>query len=78
MDAAMASLEVKANEAKADSKVKSDELIADLKKRRDEFQPTLKTQAEAGTQLAALARRAEAAALLGSGGTHGKRCTRFA
>jgi hypothetical protein len=34
MDAALASLEVKANQAKADSKVKGDQLIADLKKRR--------------------------------------------
>ena len=31
MDAALASLEVKANQAKADSKVKGDQLIADLK-----------------------------------------------
>jgi hypothetical protein len=48
MDAALASLEVKANQAKADSKVKGDQLIADLKKRRAEFQAALKTQAEAG------------------------------
>ena len=48
MDAALASLEVKANQAKANSKVKADELIADFKKRRDEFQAVLKTQAEAG------------------------------
>jgi hypothetical protein len=48
MDAALASLEVKANQAKADSKVKGEQLIADLKKRRDEFQATLKAQAEAG------------------------------
>src|SRR5271169_4812173 len=48
MDAALASLEVKANQAKADSKVKGDQLIADLKKRRAEFQASLKAQAEAG------------------------------
>jgi hypothetical protein len=48
MDAALASLEVKANQAKADSKVKGDQLIADLKKRREEFQASLKAQAEAG------------------------------
>jgi hypothetical protein len=48
MDAALASLEVKANQAKADSKVKVDELITDLKKRRNEFQAQLKIQAEAG------------------------------
>ena len=48
MDAALASLEVKANQAKADSIVKGEQLIADLKKRRDEFQATLQAQAEAG------------------------------
>jgi len=48
MDAALASLEVKASQAKADSKDKADEIIADLKKRRDEFQALLKTQAESG------------------------------
>jgi len=48
MDAALASLEVKASQAKADSKEKADEIIADLKKRRDEFQALLKTQAESG------------------------------
>ena len=48
MDAALASLEVKASQAKADSKEKADEMIADLKKRRDEFQALLKTQAESG------------------------------
>ena len=47
MDAALASLEVKANEVKADSRVKADQLIADLKKRRDEFQASLKAQGEA-------------------------------
>lgn len=48
MDAALASFEVKAGEAKAESKVKIDQLLSDLKKRRDEFQALLKTQAEAG------------------------------
>ena len=48
MDAALASFEVKATEAKAESKVKAEQLIVDLKKRRDEFQAHLKTQAEAG------------------------------
>src|SRR5208282_1923154 len=48
MDAALASLEAKAGQVKAESKAKSDELIADLKKRRDEFQATVKKLAEAG------------------------------
>ena len=48
MDAALASLEVKASHAKADSKVKADQLVADLKKRREAFQAGLKAQAEAG------------------------------
>ncbi len=48
MDAALASFEVKAGEAKAESKIKADQIIADLKKRRDEFQAQLKAQAEAG------------------------------
>jgi hypothetical protein len=48
MDAALASLEVKASHARTDSKVKVDQIVADLKKRRDEFQALLKTQAEAG------------------------------
>ncbi|MBI5264025.1 MAG: hypothetical protein HY852_19660 [Bradyrhizobium sp.] len=48
MDAALASLEVKAGQAKAESQVKVDEIVADLKKRRDEFQTVAKTQAEAG------------------------------
>ena len=41
MDAALASLEVKSNQATADSKVKGEQLIADLTKRRDEFQAGL-------------------------------------
>ena len=48
MDAALASFEVKAGEAKAESKVKVDQILADLKNRRDEFRVQLKTQAEAG------------------------------
>lgn len=48
MDAALASFEVKAGQAKADSKVKVDEIVADLKQRRAEFQNLLKTQSEAG------------------------------
>lgn len=48
MDAALASFEVKAGQAKAESKVKADQIVADLKKRRDEFQAQLKTQTEAG------------------------------
>lgn len=47
MDAALASLEAKVSQQKADSKVKADQLIADLKKRRDEFQATTRSQAEA-------------------------------
>ena len=46
MDAALASLEAKSNQVKADSKVKSDQLIADMKKRRDEFQVTVKKQTD--------------------------------
>jgi hypothetical protein len=48
MDAALASFEVKAGHAKAESKVKVDQIVADLKNRRDEFQALLKSQAEAG------------------------------
>jgi hypothetical protein len=48
MDAVLASFEVKAGEAKAESKVKAEQIIADLKKRRDEFQAQLKTQVEVG------------------------------
>ena len=55
MDAALASLEVKANQAKAASKVKGEQQIADLKKRREEFQATLKAQAEAGEAASARA-----------------------
>jgi hypothetical protein len=48
MDAALASLEAKASQVKAESKAKADQLTADLKKRRDEFQATVKKQAQAG------------------------------
>ncbi|AWM11113.2 hypothetical protein [Bradyrhizobium symbiodeficiens] len=48
MDAALASFEVKAGQAKAESKVKTDRLLSDLTTRRDAFQAMLKTQAEAG------------------------------
>ena len=48
MDATLASFEVQAAKAKADSKVQADQLIAELKKQRDQFQANAKTQAEAG------------------------------
>lgn len=48
MDAALASFEVKAGQAEAESKVKADQFVADLQKRRDEFQALLKTQTQAG------------------------------
>ncbi|TGN90046.1 hypothetical protein EOW77_0007115 [Bradyrhizobium yuanmingense] len=48
MDAALASFEVKAGQAKAESKVKTDQLLSDLTQRRDEFQALLKTKAQAG------------------------------
>ncbi|GMO40127.1 hypothetical protein TM233_57750 [Bradyrhizobium sp. TM233] len=48
MDAALASFEVKAGQAKAESKVKTDQLLSDLTTRRDAFRAMLKTQAEAG------------------------------
>ncbi|WP_439400237.1 hypothetical protein ACRQ5Q_42435 (plasmid) [Bradyrhizobium sp. PMVTL-01] len=47
MDAALASFEVRADQAKAESKVKVDQIVADLKERRDEFRALLKTQVEA-------------------------------
>jgi hypothetical protein len=56
MDAALASLESKAGEAKAESRAKGDQLISDLRNRRDEFQALLKTQAEAGDAAWARAR----------------------
>lgn len=48
MDAAVASLEAKSGQLKADTKIKADQLIADLKKRRDEFKVKAKAQVEAG------------------------------
>lgn len=48
MDAALASFEVKAGQAKAESKITIDQLLSDLKKRREEFQAQLATQAQAG------------------------------
>lgn len=56
MDAALASLEVKAGQAGAESKVRADQIVADLKKRRDEFQALLKTQTQAGEAAWAQAR----------------------
>lgn len=48
MDAALASFEVKASQAQAESKVKADQLVGELTKRRDEFKVIVKKQAEAG------------------------------
>jgi len=48
MDATLASLEVKAGQAKVDSKMKADRLIADMKERRDEFRAKAKAQAQSG------------------------------
>ena len=45
MDAALASLEVKAGQAHAESKTKAEQFVADLKRRRNEFQATVKKQA---------------------------------
>lgn len=47
MDAALASLEGKASQVKADAKAKAEQLIADLKKRRDDFHAKVKAQAQA-------------------------------
>jgi hypothetical protein len=47
MDAALASLESKASQQKADIRAKADQLIADLKKRRDEFEAKVRAQAQA-------------------------------
>lgn len=57
MDAALASLEAKASQVKADSKVKAEQTIADLKKRRDDFQACVKSQADAGEAAWARTRR---------------------
>jgi hypothetical protein len=48
MDAALASLEAKVPQVKADSKVKAEQAIADLKKRRDEFAALAEKEANAG------------------------------
>ena len=48
MDAALALLEAKAPQMKADAREKADQLIADLKRRRDEFQVLARKHAEAG------------------------------
>jgi hypothetical protein len=48
MDAALASFEAKASQARAESKERIDQLINGLKTQRDEFKTTLKRQAEAG------------------------------
>lgn len=48
MDAALASLEAKVPQVKADSKMKAEQAIADLKRRRDEFASLAKKEAEAG------------------------------
>ena len=48
MDAALASLEAKVSQLKADSKAKADHLLADLKERQHEFQAKAKAQAQAG------------------------------
>ena len=47
IDAALASLEVKAGQTQADWKVKANQLIAELEIERDEFQATVKKQVEA-------------------------------
>jgi predicted membrane chloride channel (bestrophin family) len=44
MDAALASLEIKAGQVKVESTAKANDLVADLKKRRDEFQALLKSR----------------------------------
>ena len=48
MDAALASLEAKAPQLKADAKAKAEQSIVGLKKRRDEFAALARKQAEAG------------------------------
>ncbi|WP_050402052.1 hypothetical protein [Bradyrhizobium embrapense] len=56
MDAALASFEVRADQAKTESKVKVDQIVADLKERRDEFRALLKTQVEASEDALACAK----------------------
>jgi len=48
MDAALASLEAKARQVKAESKPKADQMLTDIRKRRDEFQAKVKEQTQAG------------------------------
>jgi hypothetical protein len=48
MDAALASLESKAAEMRAESRVKADQIIVDLRQRRTEFESTAKKQVQAG------------------------------
>ena len=59
MDTTLASLEVKATQAKVDSKAKADQLIADLKRRRDEFEANVRALAKANEVALQDARRAE-------------------
>ena len=47
MDAALASLEGKASQVKADAKAKAEQLVADLKKHRDDFHAKVKAQGQA-------------------------------
>ncbi len=47
MDAALASLEAKGGEIRADLRVKANQALADLRKKRDEFKDIVKKQAEA-------------------------------
>jgi hypothetical protein len=48
MDAALASLEAKAKEVKADLRAKSDRALADLRKTRDDFKNIVQKQSDAG------------------------------
>ena len=47
MDAALASLDSRASEVKAEARVKANQIRADLSKKRDEFRDVVKKQAEA-------------------------------
>ena len=57
MDAALASLEAKVSQLKANSKAKADHLLADLKERQHEFQAKAKVQAQAGEATLQASRR---------------------
>jgi hypothetical protein len=48
MDAALASIEAKASQVKADAKAKAAELTAEMKKRRGDFETEVKAQLNAG------------------------------